>query len=833
MLLALSLLACVTDDWTAPDYPALVPGPPVVGAAEGHLKLPVGTPLGGYTARCTCMTGFSGQDDRESAYNTTFVESAGVQTYPTIKVIWVENGDEHLVLTKTDSIYSYDGLVEALEDELEAATGLPLDGRVVHATNHSHSSFGTFSDQIGFYLGTDRYNHENFRRMVAQITDVALEAYEQREPAKIGVGITRDWDPDDRVYRDRRGENDELAVWPDAEPGMGKDPHLAIWRFDRLDDSPIAMLANFGMHGILGGEDNPMVSSDSGGGFETGVEESFDAQVVVLFTQGSGGDASPAGSDDGFARIETIGAYATAATRELYDAIATSADPIRMETVSRSLWEHPDQITVTRDGTVDWSYLPYKEWRQPDNEVYAADGSLLSPFDEFNSSFGAAFCGTGDLDLPVGKLLTTAYPYSNCLDFELLSILIQVFFQLEEDDIELPLAHSIKAGTTASLIGPLPILDHDGSSSSDDVLLGFFPGEATAMYTEQWRRRVKAELGYDHTLMVSYAQDHEGYLMIPEDWLMGGYEPDISLWGPLQGEFLMEGVLDMVGELLSTDVREDPDPLGHYQPTEYGPHELPTLQPDLTPAAGTRLDAPPEYYWVPERIAAELVMPAELPRVQGLAQVGWIGGDPGIDSPTVTVERLEGTSWVPLASHTGRVITEADHDILLGYTPDPLRPHEELQTHYWWAGWQAVGHVRERASLPLGTYRLHVEGTAYVGGDTTWPWTGESYTVDSEPFELVAAELAVTQDGFGLWVSNPGHDRGFRLVALDGAARGDNPVEGPLTVVIDTPGGPITEEIAAGATSAGRTAVDVVLPVDATAVTVTDPHGNAGTLVLP
>ena len=60
------------------------------------------------------------------------------------------------------------------------------------------------------------------------------------------------------------------------------------------------------------------------------------------------------------------------------------------------------------------------------------------------------------------------------------------------------------------------------------------------MYAEQFRRRSKAELGFENAITVGYAQDHEGYLMIPEDWLVGGYEANINIWGPLQGEHIME-----------------------------------------------------------------------------------------------------------------------------------------------------------------------------------------------------------------------------------------------------------------------------------------------------
>lgn len=843
MLLALlALLACKNqndDTGEGPPPPPVIPGAPHVGAAQGFLKLPVGTPLGGFTARCTCLGSFSKQDERTSAYTTDFVPSTGVQTLPGIKVIWLENGDDHLVITKTDQIYSFDGLVEALEARLEEATGERLDGRVIHTTNHSHSSWGTFSDQITYYLGTDKYNEENFQRMVDQIAAVALEAYDAREPAKIGVGWARDWDPDDRVYRDRRGINDDLQVWPDAEPGMGKDPHLAVMRFDALDDRPIALVANFGMHGIIGDADSSMVSTDAGGHLEVVLEEGFDEQVVVMFTQGSGGDASPAGRQRDYARMESIGEIGAPLVRALYDQVPTSADAIRLESASRSIPKHPSQIRVTRGGTVDWRYTPYDADHRPDDIVYDEDGQLVSPIDEFNVPYGAVFCGSGSLDLPVGKIRTDAYPYSNCLDVELLSRLIMVFFEL--DEVPLPLPESLKAKTTATRLGPVPTLYPDGSTAVEDLLVGFFPGEATAMYNEQWRRRVEAELGYKQPLMISYSQDHEGYLLIPEDWLLGEYEADITVWGPLEGEHIMEGVLTVADEILSTDVHEDPDPHGHFAPTTYERKPLPTAQPDETPGAGTLLDAVPPYLWTPLDLIPDLEIPPEVPRVQGLVQIAWEGGDPGVDSPEVTIERLVDGTWEPLRTRAGRLITEGYPDILLAYTPDPLRPEdfngngkldpeEEQQTHYWWAGWQVVDHVHDRAGLPLGRYRLKVQGQHYTGGSETWPWNSAPYEVVGPEFEVVPASLTLERTDEGVLASLRGPAHGYRLIHLDGAQRGHNPVAGPITVELTTSAGVEVETL--DPVSAGERSL---LPLDLTDVielTVTDAYGNVGHLAL-
>jgi hypothetical protein len=99
------------------------------------------------------------------------------------------------------------------------------------------------------------------------------------------------------------------------------------------------------------------------------------------------------------------------------------------------------------------------------------------------------------------------------------------------------------------------------------------------VYTEHFRRRARTELGFEHTLAVSYSQDHEGYLLTPEDWLLGGYEIDINQGGPLQGEHIMEQLLVMAEEL-TTDVIEHPDPCGQYLPTPRRDWTLPNLVPD-------------------------------------------------------------------------------------------------------------------------------------------------------------------------------------------------------------------------------------------------------------
>ena len=836
------------------ELPMVAAGPLSAGAAEGHLVMPVGSPMGGYSSRCGYLGSSSNQDTRDSNYTVNWDESTGVHTLPTIKAVWLDNGDDHFVLIKADVIYSYDGLVEALEVELGDAIGADLDGRVVLATNHSHASFSNFSDQVHFYLGGDRYNEEAFQRFLSQASEIALEAFDTRETVAIGNSWHKDWDPDDLVYNDRRGDNDKLAVWDDAEVGMGKDPYLHMLRIDRLDGSPLAAVFTFGVHGTSLGDDSSMVSSDAPGAIEHGFEATFDTPVVVMHLQGAGGDASPGGIDEDYAKLESLGQFAAPLLYDAWEATPVGTADVRMETASRHIPEGLEAIRVTRDGTVDWSYLPFEEDRVPDDQIYDPDGSLISPLDEFNAPFGAAFCGSDDPLIPAGGIGSQVFPYSACMDVELVSRILLGIFDLTDEEVPLPLPSSTGAGTTASRIGPLTTLTETGEVVERDLFMGFFPGETTAMYAEQWRRRVKAELGYEMALMVGYAQDHEGYLLIPEDWLMGGYEPNINIWGPLQAEHIMEGMLAYGDAVLGTDEREPPAPFGLLAPTTYPDRELPDLAPDATPAAGSLLTEAPDYFWMPRGLTRDTaegidggleLVQDRVERHVGIAQIAWQGGDPAVDMPRVTLEWLDGDTWVVATDASGRPVDSTGPEILIATTPDPLYPADAEQEHRWVALYQAstvplvsgvVPHVGGPADVDqpeVVVARLVVDGEHYTGGSDTWPWASEAYRVEGEPFTITAASLALEVGDGGLWVSLRASEAGWRLLDLEGSSAGDNPVRGELTLLFDDGTDVIHEETLPGAVSEGRTWVEVATPKGATHVSVADELGNSGRSSLP
>src|SRR5690606_25380737 len=137
--------------------------------------------------------------------------------------------------------------------------------------------------------------------------------------------------------------------------------------------------------------------------------------------------------------------------------------------------------------------------------------------------------------------------------------------------------------------------------------------------------------------------------------------------------------------------------------------------------------------------------------------------------PRVTLEyEMSTDTWAPVARRSGRLVEDAE--IVLAYTPDPLQ-RSGPQTHYWVAEWQAVPWVgavgldalADRGGLPLGRYRFHVEG--------------KGWTLDSDPFEVVAGGLNAnaTRTGGNVAVTVRWHaPKGWRL--LDMALMSHQPI---------------------------------------------------------
>lgn len=771
------------------------------GVAESILGAPIGSALGAYTSRIGLLgDGFYDRRSNDLAY--PFSPSVGIETAPRVKALALDNGDDHVIILKLDLGVSYRGLVRDIEKEL----GEDYSGKVIVATSHSHSVFGHFTGSQAFFLGFSEFRREVYETILQDSVRVAREAIDNLVDAKIGIAYNPDFDPEDRINRDRRSANDELAGGPQ------KDHHLFVVRVDTDAGRPLALLPIFGIHGTIGHGSNMWASVDAPGYIERALEESFDERVVVMHLQGAAGDVSPVGSHgvrctdrdlcENYAAMESVGLKARDIILAVYDEAGESlVDELPIEMMTRDVPLGPDVENLSiRDGAL--RYTPFDGFTIPDGIIYDEDGAIISPIDEFNAPAGAALCFESPIPLPelllpgaADVLLGTAY--DRCIRVDALAgdEAVEGLFKLKFGTA--PICDSLFTTVSALRLG--------------DAVFATLPGEPTTLLVDKLRANSPA--GAENTIIIGYAQDHTGYLLLPEDWLSGGYEPSITFWGPLEGEVIMERALELIPLVLSEE-RED-------AMEEGVPYVRPSEDPDSLPP----LDPAPRLGEIPSELPDGLLLrdeleltsaqpPSTLERLERASFV-FIGPDPRELTPRVRLEREVDGEFKPVQRRSGRLVE--DGDLILTHTPLPLLREDGARTHYFIVEWQAVPALGEvdgldaRFGAALGRYRFRAE-------------MGEK-VIHSAPFEVRPATLQVErhddEDGEAVFTVNYRvGDGGFRLLSLDRPSSGLMPARGTINV----------NGTNAQADDEGR--VRLPIPSSGETLTFKDGFGNEGSLTI-
>ena len=851
------ILAC-NEEPSAPVYTPvpLQQGSPLAAVESGYLRLPAGVPMGGYTARDAAFGGTRTRprDLRQSNWTQMFHPSAGQLTGVPLQTLWMTNGDRHMVILRIDLIAAFDGMVFEIEKRLSAITGIDLTGQVAMVTSHSHSSPAAHHQSLQFALGFDRYDPRVFERIVDQAVSQALRAHNRLAPARLGVGLMPNADPADGVqlWRDRRTENDDLLDIDGQPTGPGyKDPSAQILKVESERGELLAVLLNVGLHGTQFGDDNCWSHWDAPGAVAYGLSAALKGAPVFLL-QGAGGDTSPAGrGTTPMAQADDLARRSGERLLPLVEATQTSADPVAIDLAYLSVEQHHQAIKVRRRGTSNFHYSPITldDYGQPvelpDNQIYDDQGAVIQAIDEFPAPIGAGLCGEA-VGVPFGSIgmgfaSVSVYPYDRCAILDRLMPVIAARFEVDELTVlggSASAPQNVEPAMSASLVAfghfdALPITTlNDGQTQTTigRAALMFLPGETTTLLTLRAKRYL-TDLGFGAAFVIGYAMDHEGYLLTVEDWVVGGYETSINVWGPLQGEYLVEAALELATRSLSGN-RIRTDDLGMAAP-DYGSIDLgfePLLDEDkATPTAGQVLtELPEDPILLPLNMDPQALQPlATSDSIKALTDVyagTFEGGDVGIDSPVVHLERWVDGEFLPVIGQDGLPIDSDGPGVLLGYSPTPPRRLDVDRRHLWTIVWQPVGEgigLGDWAAQTLGTYRFIVRGTLRRRANDD----PEPYRIEMPTFEIEPTSIIVN-DGTARYAASP---NGYR-------ARGDaeTPQEAAplpkdmvlsLTCRLD---GQITFE---GQVVVGENgALAIQRPDDGSACSLVDPYGNGGML---
>ena len=518
------------------------------GLAQGYLDSPVGV----------SMAGFGGRNDGlHSTWCEASKASRGFYSKMTIKTMALQVGAERLVFVKSPLMTSESFLTDSIADLLWAKYGLDLRGRLIFSATHSHHAparFWPIPSAMGG-VGLDTFDPELTARMVVSFAEVIKASIDDLAPAEWAWGAFEDWDKTDKVYRDRRPEND---------PTWGKDPRLTLLAVRRPGGAMIGSILNFPVHGTAFDTDNDLLTEDAPGGVENKVEDAWFAQtgtpMQAMFMQSAGGDAAPAGDSLGHptpSRIEKLG---------------EDAAQFILPDFSTLKWK-PDMELAVRTVRLDFSHDVM--YAYPDL-VHEFDDPTGAPYED--GGWQCAVQGVSSGQSMAG------HP-KQCIDLRTFIGALDVVFPYG------PLNQALLS-----------------AARLDDLAIITIPGEPTYSLAQYARQLVEGKTtGITSLMVIGYSQDYFLYLTAPLDWMLGGYESQMSLWGPAGGRYFADNGLALLHDILA----------GNGQPTFW--ESSPTLSPPV-PFVARGVEKSEDA----NTVLADL--PAEATRMMNV-DFAWGGGD--------------------------------------------------------------------------------------------------------------------------------------------------------------------------------------------------------------
>jgi neutral ceramidase len=572
------------------------------GVASGPLRVPVGTPLGGYL-RPPVGGEYIGDDpfgeltdwpfegfDADGLPQLTLPDELRTVTSPfatisppsrgyydafVTKAIALDDGEDLVVFVKGDLIGMIDEVVVAVAERVQERTGRDVFDGLVMSASHTHGGPGALANHAVryFWMAMDVYQPELFDRLVDDIVDVVVDALSDLVPARIGYASGQESHerPLNSFRRSRSPWTPERVVLQDA---LRK--RIGVIQVDEVDADgapvrPLGIMVNYAAHGIVFDVENVMFTGEALAAVEREVEDAFDTPVVAMLVQSVGGDVSPrADGAPKLQRVERFGKLLAPQALAIAEGIDTWDDRPAISTASQ-------RVELNREalGYADGEF-PYEWGAVQCNALMGAEECLPAP--------------------PPGAWDLADNGHA-------------------ENDSFVPLDTRL----TAVRIGDLALLAQ--------------PGEPLGEYGV--RLLESSPFGWDRTFVWGYSQDHIGYLMpeSKEDWLLGGTEGTTTFWGWKLGGRLHRATVELMAALA-----------GHA--------EAPADELDVDYVDWPYVPAVATPSLRPGRVIGQ---PANLERF-ATTHFAFEGGDPVVDLPRIVLERQTDDGWEVVRRPGGQVL---------------------------------------------------------------------------------------------------------------------------------------------------------------------------------
>jgi len=388
--------------------------------------------------------------------------SIGIQTNIWARSLIIATNDSQICFVTLDGIGA-DGTLRRLawERAKDAGFTIPLD-QVILSGSHSHSGPGAVSGEFlwEFAPATDLVVPEIQLQLAQYLADSMMQAQNNLQPAKIGTDIG---------YLVNVTVNRRWRISPYVKEGT-IDPNIGVLRVDTLNNSPIATLWNFAIHGVCFGPSNMKYSSDIMGAANE-ILDSSGKYGIALFTNADAGDVDPA---PGMCNNEPL-----------------FVGSVKMADEVEKVWQ-----TIKTTSSVEMATYSY-----------------TVPFGETDLNY-------------------TLERFNNCTHGGPLDIC--TICTILRCDLNVHLGPAwIEQNPRFTAVR----MTQDGVKNTVFVTV---PGEAL-VELGWWIRNDTLKLGFQETFFLGYSQNHMGYFATPDEYDIGGYESQLTLWGIDTAQRIREG----------------------------------------------------------------------------------------------------------------------------------------------------------------------------------------------------------------------------------------------------------------------------------------------------
>ncbi len=216
-------------------------------------------------------------------------QSTGIHDRLFHRIVALDDGRTQFFLISSDLCLFAPSVYDEMTAQLKHETGIePL--QVWWTVTHTHAAPEVGPHGLAKLMMPERYNHEPDQEYTAWVEKVLVDGIKQARaklaPARLAVGTGFSAANINRRARDVDGKI-SLGLNPDGPT----DRQIGLIRLEHPDGTPIALIANYSMHGTALGQENTLISGDAPGTVAAYVEEKLGAPM--LFINGAAGNMAP------------------------------------------------------------------------------------------------------------------------------------------------------------------------------------------------------------------------------------------------------------------------------------------------------------------------------------------------------------------------------------------------------------------------------------------------------------------------------------------------------------------------------------------------------------